>query len=170
VLRGLISFSPIALIALAGCPSPSDNLAGGGGQGDADAGCPSGPMAMLHLHIKAVNGPVPPDTRLLVNWSAGAEPPFDLDDPATWGKPEDGGNVICEVDPALPPPKDLAELVCHLWTSGATHVQVRASTYQPYEGTLKPKVSATCEGPVPTAVSVSLWPMAAPDAGPEAGM
>lgn len=151
-------------------PAPLTPTAGGGsgGVGGADAGCPSGPAAMLDLHITADDGPVPPDTALAVTWSAGAEPAFELDQPSTWGTPADGSNVICDVDPTQPPPKNLAELVCHLWTSGATHVRVSAAAHTPYEATLKPKTSAACGGPVPTRVAVHLAPLSPPDAGPEA--
>jgi hypothetical protein len=123
---------------------------------------------MLHLHITADDGPVPADTLLAVTWSAGAEPDFQLDKPSSWGTPADGSNVICDLDTTQPPPKDLAELVCHLWTSGATHVVVTAGAHAPYEATLKPETSADCGGPVPTRVAVHLAPLAPSDAGPEA--
>lgn len=147
------------MIAAIGCsetglPSPGD---GGGG-----AACPSGPVALLNLHIHAHAGPVPPDTTVAVSWSAGPEPTFALDDKSTWRSLLDG-NVICDVDASAPAPKDLTELVCHLWTSGATHVEVRASGYVPYAETLKATVSEACKGPIPTDVSIDLSP--ASDAG-----
>jgi hypothetical protein len=159
----LLPFFTITLAALIGCASDGGSSSAGGGSSGGDGGvdCPSGPMAMLDVTVRAASGPVPPDTRVLVSWSAGAEPTFELDDPKTWGTPD--ANVVCDVDPDEPPPKDLAHLVCHLWTSGVTHVQVRASGYVPFEGMLKPKISAACKGPVPTDVSVTLKPV--PDAG-----
>jgi hypothetical protein len=110
---------------------------------------------MLNLHIQATSGPVPADTKVSVSWSAGAESPFELDDPKTWASLADG-NVICDVDNNAPPPKDLAELVCHLWTSGATHVDVRAWGYVPFSKTLKPTTVEACKGPVPMDVPIQL--------------
>lgn len=136
---------------------------GGAAGGDAGTSCPNGPVAMLNIGITAAGGPVPSDTRVLVTWSAGQETPFELDDPATWGTLAAGANVVCDVDTTAPPPTDLSELWCHLWTSGVTHVQVRAAGYQPFEGMLKPKYSTPCKGPVPTDVKVLLAPE--PDAG-----
>lgn len=161
--RLLLLPSAIASAALLGCPPDGNNSSTDTGGGDAGVECPSGPVAMLNVAVKAKSGPVPPDTRVLVSWSAGAEPAFDLDDPKTWSTLADGANVVCDVDPTQPPPKDLTQLVCHLWTSGVTHVQVRAAGYEPYESMLKPKYSAVCEGPVPTDVGVTLRPV--PDAG-----
>lgn len=129
---------------------------------DAGADCPSGPEALLNLFIRSSVGPVPFDTKVMVSWSAGAEPPFVLSDKKTWMSLVDG-NVICDVDADAPPPKDLAELVCHLWTSGVTHVEVRASGYAPYSQTLKPRMVEACKGPVPTNVGVKLSPVS--DAG-----
>jgi hypothetical protein len=152
----------IALAALIGCPPDGGSSSTGDiGGGDGGVSCPNGPMAMLNVIISAQSGPVPPDTRVLVSWSAADEPPFELDDPKTWGTLD--GNVVCDVDPKKPPPTDLAQLVCHLWTVGVTHVRVRATGYMPFEGMLKPKYSAACKGPVPTDVNVTLAPV--PDAG-----
>ncbi|APR82029.1 Hypothetical protein A7982_07378 [Minicystis rosea] len=164
MLRGLPFLSLAFAIALVcGCSggSATDGGSGGGG-GDAGADCPNGPVALLDLDIHAAMGPVPADTRVLVSWSAGAEPPFALDDPKTWGGLSDG-NVVCDVDPNAPPPTNLSSLVCHLWTSGVTHVQVKAMGYKSYEGMLKPKYSMACKGPIPTQVSITL--AALPDGG-----
>jgi len=157
VSRGVLASSLSLALALGGCAPTTDTSTGGGDAGGGDAGvaCPAGPEAMLTLIIKAASGPVPEDTELLVSWSAGLEPTFSLDDPKTWKSLADA-NLICDVDPALPPPTDLAALVCHLWTSGVTHVQVGAGGYTSYESTLKPKYSAKCKGPVPTDVAVTL--------------
>jgi hypothetical protein len=121
---------------------------------------------MLQLTIAAPPGPVPVDTSVAVTWSAGEEPVFVLDDPTTWHTLADG-NILCEVDPKQPPPTALASLVCHLWTSGATHVRVAAKGYVAYDATLKPKYSTECKGPVPTNVAVNLSPE--PDAGAGGG-
>lgn len=129
---------------------------------DAGPDCPTGPEAMLNLFIKSASGPVPWDTKVKVSWSAGVEPTFALSDKSTWMSLVDG-NVICDVNANEPPPKDLAELICHLWTSGATHVEVRASGYVTYSETLKAKTVEACKGPVPTDVAVKLAPV--PDGG-----
>ena len=168
MVRTILPSVALALSLLCACPPTPNTPAAGGGAGGADAGCPTGPTALLALHILADDGPVPPDTQLEVTWSAGDEPDFELDKPGTWGTAADGSNVICDVDPSQPPPKDLPELVCHLWTSGATHVKVTAAAHTPYEATLKPKTSADCDGPVPTRITVHLVPLAPPDAGAEA--
>ena len=39
---------------------------------------------------------------------------------------DQGGNVVCNVDPSQPPPTMLDKLVCTLWTSGATEIEVSA--------------------------------------------
>lgn len=165
VPRGLFPCAIVAALAAAmGCSPPTDTTTGGSGPGGGDAGadCPNGPVAMLILDIKAAGGPVPMDTTLAVSWSAGAEPSFTLDDPKTWSTLDDA-NLVCDVDPQQPPPTDLVELWCQLWTSGVTHVKVTAHGYAPYESMLKPKYSTACKGPVPTTVKVTLAPL--PDAG-----
>jgi len=165
VRRRLLLLVPaLAAAALCACP-PDESPSSGGGHGGAGGGvdCPSGPVAMLDVTIQAASGPVPADTTLSVSWSAGEEPPFSLDDPATWTTLADG-NVVCDVDASEPPPTDLAALVCHLWTSGPTKVAVAAAGYTPWSGTFTPEYSAACKGPVPTAVRVTLTPLS--DAGP----
>lgn len=144
----------VAPLSSLGCPSTPT---GGGGAAGGDAGvdCPTGPVALLNLIIAGPSGHVPPDTSLVVSWSAGEEPAFCLDDPKTWMTLADA-NVVCDVDPGAPPPENLPELVCHLWTSGATHVEVRADGHAPYGATLKPKYSSICKGHVPTDVHVAL--------------
>ena len=116
-----------------------------------------GPQAMFELTLKAANGPVPPSTTLDVSWSAGPEPTFALDDPSTWKTIEEA-NVVCDVDPTQPPPHDLAALVCHLWTGGATKVVVNAKGYTRFEKTYVPTQSEHCNSRVPTAVSVEISP------------
>ncbi len=130
---------------------------------DAGPDCPSGPVAMYNLTIHVANSPVPPDTTLAVSWSAGDEPLFSLADPKTWGSLDQGANVVCDVDPAMPPPMDLPALSCHLWTSGATYVEVKASGYQAFMNTLTPQVEPACKSAVPKDVDVLLAPL--PDGG-----
>lgn len=151
-----------SLVLLGACVVAGGCQSGVESNSDAGVECPNGPVAMLDVTIKAQSGPVPPDTTVLVSWSAGPEPPFELDDPKTWSTLADA-NVVCDVDPKKPPPTDLVHLVCHLWTSGVTHVRVRAAGYVSFDGMLKPKYSAACKGPVPTEVDVMLKPL--PDAG-----
>jgi len=110
---------------------------------------------MFTLTIRAEDGPVPLDTSVQVSWSAGHEPPFVLDEPMTWMMPSDA-NVVCDVDRDKPPPESLAALVCHLWTSGATLVEIRAQGYAPYQETLVPVLSEVCNGPLPEALDITL--------------
>ncbi len=90
--------------------------------------CPTGPQAMFEITIKAEDGPVPPSTTVDVSWSAGDEPTFALDDPSTW-KTIEQANLVCDVDPAKPPPSDLAALVCHMWTTSPINLVVKAQGY-----------------------------------------
>lgn len=136
-------------------PVPTSGSTGAGGGGGAGGACPMGPQAMFELTVTAVDGPVPPDTRIAVSWSAADEPEFALDDPFTWKTLEEA-NIECDVDPSHPPGPDLPALLCHLWTSGATHVKVTASDYQTFEETFTPTISEHCEGPIPTAITVTL--------------
>lgn len=125
---------------------------GGGGAG----GCPSGPQPLFELRISAKDASVPTDTTVTVSWSAGQEPAFVLSDPTTWKTLDDMVNVVCDVDHGEPPPTDLKELVCHLWTSSTTEVEVRATGWQSYSDTLQPEHSDLCDGPVPKSVAVIL--------------
>lgn len=146
---------------LGACPGSDASGSAGDGGGDGGIDCPTGPAALLTLTITAASGPVPADLTLDVLWSAGDEPRFALADATTWGTSADGANVICDV--SAPVPADLASLVCHLWTSGPTNVEIRATGFEPYSSTLTPHHSAACKGPVPTAVAVTL--ASVPDAG-----
>ena len=123
-----------------------------------------GPQAMFDLTITARGGDVPRDTTIEVSWSAGEEPKFSLDQPATWMTIEQA-NVICDVDATKPPPEHLAALVCHLWTTGATNVVVAAKGYTTFEKTYTPTFSDHCNVLVPTAISVELAPAPNDDAG-----
>jgi hypothetical protein len=134
-------------------PDPSGSQSGTAGGG---GGCPVGPQPMFTIAIAAQDGYLPNDTSLLVTWSAGSEPLFELDNPATWGTPEQGGNVVCDLDAAADPPDDLAELRCHLWTSGPTEIEIRAVGYDTHKETLVPMQSEQCEGPVPTEAEIKL--------------
>lgn len=166
MIRGFTLLAPACAAALlCACADPTMVTgSGSGGMDPADAGpdCPTGPVALLILSIHAPSGPVPADTALTVSWSAGTEPTFQLDDPTTWGSLDNGANVICDVNPNLPPPTDLMTLVCHLWTSGATFVTVTAKGYEEWASTLKPVVDPECKGPVPTQVDVALVPVGTP--------
>jgi hypothetical protein len=105
---------------------------------------------------------------VLVTWSFGEEPEFKLDDPATWRTLEQNSNVVCHVDRDAAPPTDLDELVCELWTSGATNVKVGATGYlkngEDGQGdTFQPAEREGCDGPVHSDVKVEL--LRDPDAG-----
>jgi hypothetical protein len=134
-----------------GPQGPGSTASGSGGAG----GCAVGPQPMFTLTLTAADGPLPPDTSILVTWSAGAEPKFVLGDKSTWKTLEEA-NLVCEIDPSKPPPTDLEELVCKLWTSGPTRVEVEAADYIDHDETFTPAQNEQCEGPVPSAVSVEL--------------
>lgn len=131
---------------------PGGTATGSGGAG----GCAIAPQPIFTLTLTAKDGPLPPDTRIVVTWSAGEEPPFVLDDKETWKTLEDSVNIVCEVDASKPPPTDLEELVCKLWTSGATRVEVKAMGYMDHDQTFTPAQSELCDGPVPSAVSIAI--------------
>ena len=149
-----ISFGFVAAAAgfLAyGCDStgPNGGSAGGGA-------CPTAPEPLFNVTIVADSGPVPSDTRVEVDWSAGDEDAFVLSEKGTW-KTVAEGNVVCDVDRDAGPPADLESLVCHLWTSGATDVTVIARGFIGGEKrTLQPKEVDGCDKPVPSDVKVVL--------------
>jgi hypothetical protein len=129
------------------------------GTGGAGGMCPTMPVALFTLHVTSAAGALPADTTVEVMWSAGTEPTFHLDDKSTW-KTLSNANLVCDVDPEKPAPTDLQELVCHLWTSGATEVQVYAKGYTPYDKTSSPKLSEKCQAPIPSDILVELAPAA----------
>lgn len=134
--------------------APGDTKPGPTGQGGA-GGCPTGPHPSFTLQITAADGHVPLDTQVGVIWSAGKEPVFALNDPATW-KTLEAANIVCAVDPKSPPPTALMMLSCELWTSGATEIVVKAVGYTTSDQTYTQKDSPTCHGPVATPVLVKL--------------
>lgn len=144
-----------------GPPGPSGD-AGAGGEG----GCPVHlPEPQFVLEIRAEEGPVPKDTRVTAQWSAGDEPPFVLSDPTTWKTLDDSVNLVCFVDRTKPPPEDLSVLVCELWTSGAVNLFVEAEGYSLHEETLMPAMNELCGEPMSTTLPIVLHrPL--PDAGP----
>jgi hypothetical protein len=152
VFRRQSIFAFAAAVALVG--AACDGSGGSAGQGGS-GGCPTGPQPLFNVTIKAESGAVPSDTAVHVAWSAGEEPPFVLDDPATW-KTSDQGAIVCDVERDAAPPTDMSALVCHLWTSGATEVTITAKDYAPYKNTLAPRESERCGGPIPTDVDVVL--------------
>lgn len=149
---------------LAGCENQGPGGSGGQAGTTGAGGCPTVPQPMFTVTITAPEeGRVPPDTSIEVSWSAGVEPAFALDDPATWGTLDGGANVVCDVDRAKPPPADLPELVCRLWTSGATEIKVSAGGFDKHVETLVPMQSEECGGAVPKDVVVEL--LHKPDGG-----
>ena len=115
-----------------------------------------GSKPQFTLHVRAKDGPVPPDTTVVVRWSAAEEAPFVLNDPSTWKSADEGANVDCAVDHDAGPPTDLAELVCELWTSGPTEVKVSATGYLPLDKTYTPEQIDQCEDPIPSDVQAEL--------------
>ncbi len=147
--------------ALAACgPPDTSSSSGGGGGGTATGGGGAGGCLMLPqpsfaLRVLAsAGGPLPPDTTVEVKWSAAEEPPFHLDDKATWGTLETA-NVVCDVDPNEPPPTDLVALECSLWTAGATEVTVSAKHYVAKVRTFTPDPSTECN-PEPTPIEIEI--------------
>jgi hypothetical protein len=159
-VRAFLSLSVILLAALVACTgrAPSGGTSSGsGGAGGEGGACPMGPQAMLDVTIKATDGPLPISTTIEVSWSAGVEPTFVLAQPSTW-KTIEQANIVCDIDMTKPPPKDLPELVCHLWTTGATAVVVKAKGYQVFEKTYTSTYSEHCMALVPSAVSIDISP------------
>ena len=73
------------------------------------------------------------------------EPVFLLSDESTW-KTLDDANIFCTIDRNAPPPDDLKELDCYLWTHGPTDVEIHAKGFETYHETLNPDVSERCGG------------------------
>lgn len=86
-----------------------------------------------------------------------------MNDPSTWSTLDEGANVVCNVDRNSPPEQPLEALICALWTSGATKVEVSAEGYQDAEETFTSPQSELCEGPIPSKVTLTL--VAESDAG-----
>ena len=150
----LIAGTAVALFHCEENGNTATNTSTGTGEG----GCPpQGPPAPLFtLKVTAMRGPLPEDTTLRVRWSAGDEPEFVLGQPDTWMTLEQGSNVVCQVPHDAGPPTDMTELVCELWTSGATEIDLTAQGYLPHNQTLTPKTIDECEDPVPSEVEVDL--------------
>lgn len=165
IIAGAAGALGLFALAFGGCkdhpPKPPGVDGGAGGEG----ACPvllQGPL--FTIEVTAEGGPVPADTTITVDWSAGTEPAFVLEDPTTWKTADDGANFVCDVDPGAPAPENLTTLVCELWTSGPTAVFVEAKGFIPYKETLTPGKSETCEGPMPTVAKIQLTRVV-PDAG-----
>lgn len=149
----------VGLAAACGPPAPSSSSQGGAGGGatggGGTGGCLMMPTPSFALRVlAAAGGPVPPDTTVLVKWSAGEEPEFHLDDKSTWGTLENA-NIVCDVDPTAPPPTDLAALECSLWTAGPTEVIVSAKGFVPKDRTFSPDPSTDCN-PEPTPIEIEI--------------
>lgn len=166
----LFPLSAFALAVLTACSAsrPGGSITtGSGGAGGEGGACPMSPQAMFDLTITAAHGPVPRSTTVDVSWSVGHEPTFSLDEPSTWKTIDDQVNLVCDVDPVKPPPEALSALVCHLWTTGPTHVVVKAKGYTSLDETYVPTYSEHCQGNVPTAISVTLALVPEEDGGVE---
>jgi hypothetical protein len=145
------------ILAAHGCKGsgspPSSADGGDGGEG----GCPlRPPEAQFVVEIRAEDGPLPPDTRVMIQWTAADEPAFVLSDPNTWKTLDQDVNLVCNIDRSKPPPTDLSVLVCELWVAGAVNIFVEGSGYQPYHDTLTPVMSELCGEPMPADVSIML--------------
>jgi len=137
-------------------PGPGAGGAGGETASGGMGGCPDDkPRAAFELAISAEMGTVPQDLRLEVEWSAGVEPAFLLDDPSTYAS-LDTANVTCDVDPNMPAPTDLPVLRCDLWTPGVTKLTITALGYVTHEETLKPEAIDDCAQLATKMVDVTL--------------
>lgn len=154
-LHALVLGGSVLLACTSGGTVGSTGTTGSGGAGGEGGACPMGPQAMFTLTITAEGAVVPADTHVLVSWSAGTEPEFQLDDKKSW-KTLDDANLVCDVDPHGPPPTNLSALVCQVWSNGATKVVVSAAGFTTFEKTYVPLLSEHCHGPVPTLVDVEL--------------
>lgn len=153
----LFAAAALSLLLAAGCDSSegSSGDGGAGGLGGGTGGCLRVPQPTFLLKVLAqAGGPIPPDTTILVHWSAGKEPPFHLDDPTTWPT-LDTSSVQCELDRDAPPPVDLTMLTCALWTASPTAVSVSADGYVTEEGTYTAEPSTECN-PEPTPIEIEL--------------
>lgn len=155
-----IAGSVVACLVLALVPAcdssggpPGGGGAGGGGDGGG-GGCLVVPQPTFALSVLAeAGGPLPPDTTVQVRWSAGDEPPFHLDDPASWPT-LDSSSVQCDVDPDAPP-TGLEKLTCALWTASPTEVSVSAQGYVTEEHTYTAEPMTGCN-PEPTPIEIEL--------------
>lgn len=141
----------VAVIGAAACKSTApggSSSSGSGGEG----GCPVDPAPLFTLTLSAGDEPLPDDTTLQVTWSAGEEPAFVLGQPETHLTLDDGSNSVCVAGQGTP----TKQVVCELWTSGATLVEVEASGYEAYSETLAPDEREGCDLPVPSEVDVVL--------------
>lgn len=156
----------VALSLAAGCEPPDSTSStsssgsggsstGGSGGVAGSGGCLITPQPTFGLRVLAADGgPVPPDTTIEITWSAGNEPPFHLDDETTWGTLETS-NIVCNVDPNVPPPIDLAVLECALWTSSPTQVRVSAKYFLTKKHTYAAEPGDACD-PQPTPIEIEL--------------
>lgn len=153
----LTAFGTAGAVAGGACEGGGGSSAGAGGGTGGEGGCLIAPVPLFNITVRARGGLLPEDTTIRVTWSAGEEPAFVLGDKTTW-KTLDEANLVCEVDASAPPPEDLEALVCHLWTSGATRVEISAKRLAPYDETLAPTASEACEGFIPRDVAIELDP------------
>lgn len=156
MLGGAIASAPACGSGGTTASSSSSSGAGGhAGGGGAGGGCSTSPEPSFKLAVRASKGYVPSDTTILVKWSAGTEPELRLDDPSTW-KTLAEANLACSLDPKNPP-KELDELDCEIWTSGATEIAISAKAYVGYDMTLTPTPATDqCMHPGPVPVKVVL--------------
>lgn len=160
-MGGLRFFVPAGLAALLWLFFACEK--GGGGTeatstGTGAGGCPAmgPPQAQFILTIHAMVGPLPADTTLRVRWSAGAMPEFVLNDPSTHMTLDEGSNVVCEVAADAGTPPVLEELICELWTSGVTEIEVEATGHVTHLETLTADMIDDCDRPLQTQVDVEL--------------
>ena len=154
----LAAFAGAAALAAGACERGGGSSAGAGGGVGGEGGCPVAPEPLFNITVSARDSVLPDDLEIRITWSAGEEPAFVLGEPQTWRTLEDNANFVCEVDASAPPPENLQALVCHLWTSGATQVEISAKGFTRYDETLSPTASELCDGFIPRDVAIELEP------------
>ena len=147
-----------AASAAAACEDTTPGATPGSGSGG-EGGCPVASNPLYTLTLSAGDEALPDDTTLRVTWSAGEEPEFVLGQPETHLTLEDGSNLACIVGEGV----ESGRIVCELWTSGATLVEVEASGYENHSETFTPDEKEGCDAPVPSEVEVVLEPESGPD-------
>jgi hypothetical protein len=102
------------------------------------------------LTLTAVSGPLPPDTRLTVQYGGGTETyRVDTGD-------QDQKVVLCKTD--VPDGGDagpvVTEVRCELWTQGSTLVTVEATGFDTVEKSLKPDKDGDCFNTLPVEITL----------------
>jgi L-ascorbate metabolism protein UlaG (beta-lactamase superfamily) len=153
--RGYALLVVTLLAVIWGACDEETNGTGTGGSSAGGGGCaPGQPAPLFTVTIQADPGPLPADTTVVVNWSAGEEPIYVLGDTTTHKTLEDGSNLTCETALGQGGGTPGEVLRCELWTSGTTEVDITASGYVAVSQTLLPAKRDDCDEPMPSEVEI----------------